>query len=343
MTIARLRVWLAACAVLVSLAAPAWAQKTDIVVLSNGDRITGEIKELERGQLEFSTDDAGTLYLEWDKLASLLTTRNVEVVTGDGLRYFGSLGTADRRSLVVVSTDGQHPLAMQDVTIIRPIGTSFWKKIDGSVDAGFSYTRSSGIAQLNVNWETVYNKPSMQGRLAFSLTATKQDDGSSDDRGYLELSYLKYPWRTWFVAGAGRFESNESLGLTLRSQIAGIIGPRLINSNRAQMTVGGGLVFNDEQGVDVESTQNIEAVIDFRWSYFRYDRPKTNLDLSIDYYPSLSTPGRHRLQLDAGARREFFKDLFVAVNGYNTYDSQPPNPTADTNDVGVVISVGWSY
>ena len=49
--------------------------RTDVVTLSNGDRITGEIIWLERGRLEFKTDD-------------------VEVVTGAGQRFLGSLGSA---------------------------------------------------------------------------------------------------------------------------------------------------------------------------------------------------------------------------------------------------------
>ena len=340
-----LRASLAVLALLVLLAEPASAQpKTDVVVLGNGDHITGEIVILERGRLEFKTDDAGTLYLEWDKLSSLVTKRFVEVVTGDGLRYFGSLGTTDTRAIAVVGTDATHRLAMPEVTIIRPIGASFWSKLDGSIDAGFNYTRSSGVAQLNVNWETLYRRPASQGRVMLSLTAIETDDDSGrDDRGYVELSYLKYPWQRWFIMAAGRFETNESLGLTLRSQIGAAIGPRLINSNRAQMAVGGGLVLNDEQGVDVEATQNVEALLVFRMSYFTYDRPKTNIDVSLQYYPSLSNAGRQRLQLDAGVKREIWKDLFLALTGYNTYDSRPPNPAADTNDVGVVMSIGWSY
>lgn len=339
-----LRATLGALAVLV-LATPAFAQpKTDVVTLANGDRITGEIDRLDRGRLEFKTDDAGTLYLEWDKLSSLVSKRFVEVVTSDGLRYFGSLGAADSGSIAVVGTDATHRLAMAEVTIIRAIGTSFWNRLDGSIDAGFNYTRSSGVAQLNVNWDTVYRRPASQGRLTVSLTATeKEDDSGRDDRGYAEFSYLKYPWQRWFVTLVGRFETNESLGLTLRSQVGAAVGPRLVNSNRAQMAVGGGIVLNNEQGVDVESTQNVEALLVFRTSYFTYDRPKTNIDVSLQYYPSLSNAGRQRLQLDAGVKREFWKDLFLSLTGYNTYDSRPPNPAADTNDVGFVMSIGWTY
>ena len=101
-------------------------------------------------------------------------------------------------------------------------------------------------------------------------------------------------------------------------------------------------MFNDEQGVDVERTQSVEALIMLQGSYYTYDRPKTNLDISVLYYPSLSDPGRRRLQLDAGAKREIWKDLFLAFTLYDTYDSRPPNPDAERNDVGIVTSIGWT-
>jgi Protein of unknown function, DUF481 len=131
--------------------------------------------------------------------------------------------------------------------------------------------------------------------------------------------------------------------LALRSQAAGLIGLRLVNTNRAQFEFGGGLVVNNEDGVDTETTQNIEGLLGFKTSYYSYDTPKTNLDASVQYYPSLSHWGRQRLQVDAAVKRELFKDFFVALNVFDTFDSAPPDPDAARNDVGVVASIGWSY
>ncbi len=277
--------------------------RTDVVTLANGDHITGEIVGLQRGQLEFKTDDAGTLYLEWDKLARLVANRFVEVITRDGRRFLGSLGKSADRSISVVGPEGAETLSMSEVTEITPIGRNFWKKLDGSIDAGYNYTHSSGIAQFNLNSDTVFRKPASQIRLTASTTVTQQEgDSGRDDRGTLEASYLRYPWQHWFFTAAGRFETNESLGLVLRSQIAGAVGPRLINGNRAQLAVGAGLGFNEEQGVDVEATQNLEGLLIFRTSYYTYDRPKTNLDVSIQYYPEserhrpATAPGRPQRQ-----------------------------------------------
>src|SRR6187401_529612 len=97
--------------------------RTDVVTLANGDRITGEVVRLERGRLELKTDDAGTLSFEWDKLVSVVSKRQVEVLTTAGVRYFGSLERAAARSIAVGTIGGAIVLRMSDVTLITPIGS----------------------------------------------------------------------------------------------------------------------------------------------------------------------------------------------------------------------------
>src|SRR5262245_26493793 len=162
---------LAPLVLLLVFCADAQAQRTDVVTLGNGDRITGEIVNLTRGRLEFKTDDAGTLYLEWDKLASVVASRLFEVEVEDGTQYLGSLGAAPARSISIITAGVTTPLQMSVVTRISPIGGSFWQKIDGSIDTGFNYTRSSGVAQLNTNWNQAYRRPEFTFRTALSLTA----------------------------------------------------------------------------------------------------------------------------------------------------------------------------
>ncbi len=207
-------------------------------------------------------------------------------------------------------------LPTADVTIIRPIGASFWAKLDGSFDVGFSYTQSSHIAQLNVNTTTVYRRPAFEARLTGSATLTKDenDGGNRDDRGTIQASYVRYRGQRLVVWAGAQFDSNESLGLLLRSQLAVVAGPRLVNTNRAQLSIGAGLSANDERNVDADPTQNLEGLLIFRKSYFRYDHPKTNVDIGVQYYPSLSNWGRQRLQLDYAFKREIWKDVFISFN-----------------------------
>lgn len=328
-----------------SLAPAAVAQpKTDVVVLLNGDRITGEISSLERGRLEYKTDDIGTLQVEWDNVARLEAMGMFEIVTRDGRRFLGRLAPAIMtRTLLITDGVQMTALPMDEATEIWPIASGFWKKLDGSFDAGFNYTKSSGIAQLNVNSTTAYRRPSFEGRLVVSLTVTEQDEGSRDDRGSVEAAYVRSRWPRWYVGGFTRFETNESLGLELRSQVAGMVGPRLVNTNRAKLAIAGGVAVNRERGVETGSSSNVEALLLFDTSYFTYDRPRTDVDVSLRYYTSLTDRGRRRLQLDTGVKREIWKDFFLSFSGYDSYDSRPPNPFFDTNDIGIVFSIGWSY
>ena len=334
-----------ALAILIGSRSTVWAQtRTDMVRLLNGDRITGEIMSLERGRLELKTDDAGTIEIEWDNVAGLAATRGFEIETASGRRLLGGIANGSDRSLTVDAADGATTLNMSDVTRITPMGASFWSRMDGSFDAGFTYSQSSGIAQATVNSMSVFRRPSFEVRLDGSGTLTQTDGESErDDRGSVDLSYVRYRGERWWVSGGGRIETNRSLGLVLRSQVGGMIGQRLVNSNRAQFEVGGGLVVNNEQGVDVESTQNIEAVLGLQTSYYTYDRPKTTIDAGFQYYPSLSTWGRQRLQFDAAVKRELWKDFYVSMNGYDTFDSEPPQEGSSRNDVGLSFSIGWSY
>jgi hypothetical protein len=324
----------------------AWgADKTDVITLRNGDKITGDVDGLSRGRLSLKTDDAGTIQIEWNKILRIEAQQRVfDVSTSDGRRFFGSLGATGDGLVLVVGSAGADSLPMAEVTSIAPIGKSFWKKLDGSFDAGFSYTRSSGVATTTLNSDVVFRRPDFKAELTGSATVTAQsDETKNDSRSSLQFSYVRYRGGQWFVAGTGGVESNESLGLVLRSQLAAAVGKRLVDTNRAQLNIGGGLSVNNEQGVDTGSTQNLEGLLGVDMSYYTYDSPKTNLDVSLKYYPSLSNWGRQRVQFDLGLKRELFKDFFVGLNGYDTFDSQPPNPDAAHNDVGVTASVGWSF
>jgi hypothetical protein len=122
-------------ALVVVTSASAWAQKTDVVTLPNGDRNTGEIVELERGQLKFDTDDAGTIVFDWEKIATVEAARQFEVVTSDGRHFLGRLGRSSAGSVLIVSLNDSVTLSLAEVTRIRPIGASLWSRLDGSIDA----------------------------------------------------------------------------------------------------------------------------------------------------------------------------------------------------------------
>ena len=86
----------------------------------------------------------------------------------------------------------------------------------------------------------------------------------------------------------------------------------------------------------LEPTKNFEGTVMLRSSYYTYDGSKTNFSMGLDYFPSLSNWGRQRLQFDAGLSQDVWGDLSFSIDVFDTFDSDPPNPDADRNDVGMV-------
>ena len=86
-------------------------EKTDVVILINGDRITGEIKKLDRGKLEYSTDDMGKVYIEWDKINRIWSMDRFEIRLDTGERYIGQIREAPEPEKMVVA-------AVEESTVI---------------------------------------------------------------------------------------------------------------------------------------------------------------------------------------------------------------------------------
>src|SRR6185295_18744380 len=55
------------------------AAKVDVVVLKNGSRIVGEIKQMAKSRLELGTDDMGTLQIEWDNIKEITAPEYFEI------------------------------------------------------------------------------------------------------------------------------------------------------------------------------------------------------------------------------------------------------------------------
>jgi hypothetical protein len=47
--------------------------------------------------------------------------------------------------------------------------------------------------------------------------------------------------------------------------------------------------------------------------------------------------------VDISASREIVKDLTIVLTFYDSYDSDPSDPTAQKNDYGLVTSLGWTF
>src|SRR5215472_9144275 len=90
--------------------------KTDVVMLRNGDRLSGDIVSLEFGILTLKTDNMSTLSIEWPAVRSVQSKFAFAIERRDGSKYDGVIKTSeDSADLVVESAAGTVRIPMAEV------------------------------------------------------------------------------------------------------------------------------------------------------------------------------------------------------------------------------------
>ncbi len=330
-----------ACLALVPAAAR--AAYSDAVVLKNGDRLKGDVKNLQQGMLEFKTDTMSTVYIKWDRVAEITAPETFEVETTDGVRLYGPLASGGPGKLAIDVGLRTVTVNLADVVRITLLKRGFWNRIDGSVDLGASYTKSSGIGQGSVSFDLTARRPYYEVGTKFDTTITVQPDQPVAARTTISAGWVRFLKNKWFVPVSAKFERNTDIGLELRSSGAGGFGRYFLQTNRSQLGGSGGLVYTREIPVDGSTTNNLEAYAGARYSFFTYDRPKTTVDVAFSVFPSLNVSGRFRTDLDLTLKRELFKDFTVGFTYYDTYDNKPPGVGSPAHDFGSTVTVGWTF
>lgn len=316
--------------------------KVDLVTIEKGDRLICEIKQLDRGRLRVSTDALDSVAVYWDRIELVASPRVFEVELSDGRRYFGSLSGTVRRRLVVGAAPHGLALNMDDVIRLTPLEAGFWHRLDGHIDFGFSFNKADLETRWTLNAEADYRSRNYEGAATLASQLTVRDDANQLSRNTLSLAGRRLFRRRWFGVAVGQFQENQELSLDLRTVIGGGAGRYLAQSNRTTLQVFSGLVHTREQFSGAAVRNSPEAVVGSTWDWFSARNNDIDLSTTAIGYFNVGGDARTRFELQSAFRVEFLKDLYFSINGYDSFDSSPPEGRANT-DLGISVTLGWKF
>jgi hypothetical protein len=319
-------------------------EKSDVIILKNGNNVTGEIWRLQRGLLTVKTDAMGTLDIKWEDVKHI-SSRFVFVVEGSrGERYIGALQAAaeDQRLNIV----GRNPVSNLDhmsVVELSEVGSTLWNKFSGSIELGYTFTKASDRTQLNVNSDLTYRTKRYEGQFAYDTMISNSNGVQEANRKVISLGGSRYLGKKWQLLSKAMWEHNLELQLDKRFSFLGAPAYDILKTNRSSFLLVGGIAFSHETYYGQLARNNAEGNFGLNAQVFKLYSPK--LDLTTSYYvlPNFTTSGRVRMELNSSLRFEIFKDFFVNFSFYDSYDNRPPSETATTNDYGIVTGVSWSF
>lgn len=318
----------------------------DVVVLKNGDRLTGEIKGLQSGELRFKSDYmAESVRLDWSRVERLESKSTFMIWLVDGklvtdvIRLLPS-NSDDVANFVIGNSARVHQL---DVIRITPAGRHFWKRLEGSIDFGFSFTSGNDQYQTNLAATTTYRTGDHSFTASLDSSFSGQTEGDSLTRNQFSFDYRKQLARRWYVGGLFDLLHSDQQSLDLRTTVGALAGRNVVQTENTRLSLFAGIAGTREhysESIGRPRTTNADAIAGADFATFRFNR--TDIRSRFSLFPSLTTPGRMRLQGTSDLRIKIVKDLWWGFHVYENFDSKPP-VRADKNDLGVSTSLGWKF
>jgi len=342
--------WACLAAVVLCALGPALAvsaQMIDRVVTRNGDELTGEVKSVASGRLEFKTDATDTIQIHWDHVVLVTSRFFFEVLLEDGRRVYGALLDPVDPGTVRVGTDASAvSISLGDIARIERIRTSFWSRLKGSVDIGFTLNKANNRTDLSLKVTSRYRTRKGSWRLTYETLYRTQDNTEDLERQDLTGDYQRFLSGHWLLSSFAAGQRNTELGLDIRVIVGGGGGYHILQTVEHDLVVMLGIDGAVEQFLDDrEPTESVEMFAGVSYDLYALGNRDFIVTASAVVFPSLTIKGRVRSEISIDIRKEIWEDFFVPVRGFFSSDSTGgtgEDPGA-SNDYGVTLGIGYSW
>ena len=318
--------------------------KTDTLTLYNGDKITCEVKKLEKGKLQVKTSDIGTLSAKWYKVAFIETKQVLEIVLHDRTKIYGTLGKADSAGYAIVSSGMMinEVYRLMDIVSINQIATGFWSGLEGSVSYGLSYAKGSDNLQSNFAANVKYRSNHFLNRVVVNSIISNNAEVLSQKQDATYSLYY-YIFKRTFLSYLVGWQQNTELGIDNRIINGPSIGYVAVESNSNLLKTSLGVLLNIEESNEGTRSEDLEGKITATYDLYLFAHPKITLTTMLSVFPSLTNWGRVRSDYNLQLSWEIFSNFTFGASFYISSDNDPTSTTASNLDWGTTTSIGYTF
>jgi hypothetical protein len=327
-------------------------EKSDVLVMRNGDRLTCEIKSLSSDTLSIGLDYAsGTVSIDWGKVDHIESKQLFRVKTQDGLVYSGSLSTpatpGARPTKIEVLEPSARKVELDKTQVINMQETDlgFWRPFNGQFGLSSTYNKGNQSFQFGVNADVNYSRERWMASASYNSSLSANSGATTSTRYETEFTAQRLlRWNNWYYAGLADFLKSSVQGIQLQSTFGGGIGRYLKNTNNTMISIYGGLAWENiayqRQVSPAPNQQVTTALIVGEMKLFRFD--KTNLDVTAIVLPALSNPGRVHTNLNATYYVKLWGNFTWNFSFYGNWDNRPP-PGFSGSDYGTSSGITYTF
>ncbi|MBN2034356.1 MAG: DUF481 domain-containing protein [Deltaproteobacteria bacterium] len=329
-------------AVFVSLIS-AWAS-ADEVWLKNGDRLTGKVLSLEGGALVFSTTYAGDISIRWDEVVNLKTEEPSKVVLSDETTLKGPISPGQGGKVSVKPEKLAEPVTtdLASVKIINP------KPPKPPLTTTLRVNLGAGFATGNTDKEDIYADGEFMARtdqnrytIGGLYRRAESDNVKTEDKTMGYIKYDHFFTKKWYAYANANAERDEFKDLDLRSTLGVGVGYQIIDSERTNLSLEGGVSYVNENYVIAEDNSFTAGRWGLRFDHFL-------LPKSLQYFlyhtglQSLEDSEDLLLFTETGFRVPFYKNLNLTAQ-MNWEYNKSPSAGKKESDYIYLFTIGYQW
>ena len=335
------------CCILVNIACiKVFSQAKDSILLYNGQTLIGEIQNASLGSLTIDDIDLKIQNIKLFKIKRLVVQEIFKIETIDKQFLYGTMKTTDKEGWVTIHTiEGMDiPIHITKIFLLISMEDNFFKRLNGNVSAGLSFSKSSGIGQVNFSANVQYATKHIEYQLSVSSIGSIDTSTFSRDNENVQL-FANYDLTgAWFLALSAQYQRNLELSIARRYLgLAGAGNKLVIKKNWRLLAISGISLSQEKSTEGVNSSLLYEIPIIFQFNFYQFRNPDIQISSTQSVYFSLSQKGRVRYNSTTNFSWQLIRYFYLNINPYTNYDSKPPAGSGSTFDFGLVVGLSYKF
>ena len=320
----------------------------DILVLKNGDRISGEIKKIWDNEITIEPEYSDEFKVDLPAVDHIESDRKFEIELEDGTEIVGQLGGADTDgNQLVIAGEESHAVPLANLFELDEPEKAFnWEsnlELSATINSG---NTDSSNTKLKAN--TVVEIPGHRHLGEITFLKEELIGVVTQDRDLFKYNYNWLFREPWFFSTNLSFERDPIIVLDQRIIISAGIGLDIWNTPRKELSVQLGIGAQTEtigsptsDPVGPATSQSSVGT----WS-MRYRQEFFSDDLELYHNNSITTNINGRTNTSykttTGLRFEVTDLLYANVSVDFDYETDPVD-SAENEDVALLIGIGLEF
>jgi putative salt-induced outer membrane protein YdiY len=232
-----LRTFFTVCVLTIVFMAVPFGVQAAVVVLKNGDRMTGRIVKMENMRLEIDLPAAGIIKIKWEEVQSLTTERPMSVQLYGEVDMPEGMGESNLDRITLYTLGGDEAVRLENVRAINFAKDDYrgYLSLGGNQSSGNTQTQA-----LNISGTLTYRIAGHRFILDGKYNRAEADGENTANNGAINIKYDYFVARRFYVGGFNLAETDQFQNLRLRNTSGLLAGYDLLDRMHHNLTVGAG-------------------------------------------------------------------------------------------------------